>query len=96
MAHSPQALSLAQAATMSANPFVFSNNETITSLLDQSITRHYLSTVAQPEDKIVAEYVWIGGTGQDLRSKGRWASGDSRAVALSAPDSPAAKGQHLA
>lgn len=57
---------------MSATPFVFSNSETITSLLDQSITRHYLSTVQQPADKIVAEYVWIGGTGQDLRSKGRW------------------------
>lgn len=80
---------------MSATPFVFSNSETITSLLDQSITRHYLSTVQQPADKIVAEYVWIGGTGQDLRSKGRWdwvgmaSRCWARLIRLSA------KGQHL-
>lgn len=45
-------------------------DEQIRSLLDQSITRHYLSTLEQ-HGKICAEYVWIGGTGQDLRSKGR-------------------------
>ncbi len=44
--------------------------EQIRSLLDQSITRHYLSTLGQ-NGKICAEYVWIGGTGADLRSKAR-------------------------
>jgi hypothetical protein len=41
------------------------------SLLDQSITRHFLSTVTDQGGKITAEYVWIGGTMQDLRSKSR-------------------------
>jgi glutamine synthetase len=50
---------------------VFASDEKIGSLLDQSITRHFLSTVTDQKGKIVAEYVWIGGTGHDLRSKGR-------------------------
>lgn len=39
--------------------------------LDHAITRHYLSDAGVPNQggKIIAEYVWIGGTGQDLRSK---------------------------
>ena len=41
------------------------------SLLDQSITRHFLSHVTDQQGKITAEYVWIGGTMQDLRSKSR-------------------------
>lgn len=41
--------------------------------LDHSITRFYLSDAGIPnqDGKIIAEYVWIGGTGQDLRSKAR-------------------------
>lgn len=56
---------------MSANPTVFVNDEQIRSLLDQSITRHYLSALTDQGGKVCAEYVWIGGTGQDLRSKAR-------------------------
>lgn len=41
------------------------------SLLDQSITRHFLKELADCKGKIVAEYVWIGGSGHDLRSKAR-------------------------
>ncbi|GAX75146.1 hypothetical protein CEUSTIGMA_g2590.t1 [Chlamydomonas eustigma] len=50
---------------------VFASDEKIGSLLDQSVTRHFMSTVTDQKGKIVAEYVWIGGTGHDLRSKGR-------------------------
>lgn len=50
---------------------VFAVDEQIRSLLDQNITRHYLSTLTNQNGKICAEYVWIGGTGADLRSKGR-------------------------
>lgn len=41
------------------------------SLLDQSITRHYLSNLKDQAGKITAEYVWIGGSMQDVRSKSR-------------------------
>ena len=58
-------------AEMSAYPHVFATDEKIGSLLDQSITRHFMSTVTDQQGKICAEYVWIGGTGADLRSKGR-------------------------
>lgn len=80
---------------MSTTPFVFSNSETITSLLDQRITRHYLSTVQQPADKFVAEYVWIGGTGQDLRSKGRWDSAGVASRCCARLIRLSAKSQHL-
>jgi len=40
--------------------------------LDNSITRHYLGDgIPNQGGKIIAEYVWIGGTGADLRSKAR-------------------------
>jgi hypothetical protein len=39
--------------------------------LDHSITRHYLATVPDQSGKVIAEYVWIGGSGQDVRSKSR-------------------------
>ena len=50
---------------------VFATDDKIGSLLDQSITRHYMTACADQGGKVCAEYVWIGGTGQDLRSKGR-------------------------
>ena len=56
---------------MSQYPMVFATEEKIGSLLDQSITRHFMTNVTDQGGKIVAEYVWIGGTGADLRSKGR-------------------------
>lgn len=39
--------------------------------LDYGITTHYLSALPDQGGKIIAEYVWIGGTGQDMRSKSR-------------------------
>ena len=56
---------------MSQWPNVFATDEKIGSLLDQSITRHFMSTVTDQNGKYIAEYVWIGGTGADMRSKGR-------------------------
>ena len=50
---------------------VYAVKNKIGSLLDQSITRHFMSTVTDQNGKFIAEYVWIGGTGADMRSKGR-------------------------
>lgn len=54
---------------MSANKFVYATDEKMESLLDQSITRHFLSTLKDQNGKVAAEYVWIGGTKADMRSK---------------------------
>jgi glutamine synthetase len=50
---------------------VYAVKNQIGSLLDQSITRHFMSSVTDQNGKFIAEYVWIGGTGADMRSKGR-------------------------
>mmetsp|Transcript_42432 Transcript_42432/g.127200 ORF Transcript_42432/g.127200 Transcript_42432/m.127200 type:complete len:382 (-) Transcript_42432:290-1435(-) len=56
---------------MSQIPGVYGVDEQIRSLLDQSITRHYMTECKDTGGKVVAEYVWIGGLGHDMRSKGR-------------------------
>lgn len=50
---------------------VFAVEENITTLLDQAITRNFFNTVTDQGGKICVEYVWIGGSMQDMRSKGR-------------------------
>jgi glutamine synthetase len=50
---------------------VFAVDDQIRSLLDQSITRHFLTELKDQNGKICVEYVWIGGSGSDLRSKAR-------------------------
>jgi hypothetical protein len=54
-------------------PTVYGTTGQITALLDGSITRDFLNSRSDIGGKCVAEYVWIGGTGQDLRSKARCA-----------------------
>ena len=51
-------------------PPCFGTEGTITALLDPSIRREFMA-LDQGEQGITVEYVWIGGTGQDLRSKTR-------------------------
>lgn len=50
---------------------VFAVEESIKSLLDQSITRNFFNTITDQGGKICVEYVWIGGSMQDMRSKAR-------------------------
>jgi glutamine synthetase len=54
-------------------PKVYAPTGKVEPFLDHSITRFYLSNefIADQGGKIIAEYVWIGGSGQDLRSKAR-------------------------
>ncbi|KIZ04228.1 glutamine synthetase [Monoraphidium neglectum] len=54
-------------------PTVYAPKGKVEPFLDHAITRHYLSAAGVPDQggKIIAEYVWIGGSGADLRSKSR-------------------------
>lgn len=54
-----------------ASPMVFGTDEKVSGMLDQSITRHFTNTLKDQNNKICAEYVWIGGTGADMRCKAR-------------------------
>jgi hypothetical protein len=67
-----------QAFDDNAGLTVSATDERIGSLLDQRITRHWMSKIKNQGGKICAEYVWIGGTGSDLRSKGRQVLHSSR------------------
>jgi hypothetical protein len=50
---------------------IYGTTGTLSSLLDGEVTRDIMSRVSDQNGQIVAEYVWIGGTGADLRSKAR-------------------------
>ena len=51
-------------------PPCYGTEGTITALLDPSIRREFIA-LDQGGQGITVEYVWIGGTGQDMRSKTR-------------------------
>ena len=53
-------------------PIVYGTTGNISALLDGSVTRDFLSSCTDIGGKCVAEYVWIGGSGADLRSKARY------------------------
>ena len=50
---------------------MYGTTGSISALLDGAISRDFINTLTDIGGKCVAEYVWIGGTGQDLRSKAR-------------------------
>lgn len=51
---------------------MYGTSGSVSALLDGSITRDIINNLTDVGGKCVAEYVWIGGTGQDLRSKARY------------------------
>lgn len=53
-------------------PVVYGTTGNISALLDGSVTRDILSSCTDIAGKCVAEYVWIGGSGADMRSKARF------------------------
>jgi hypothetical protein len=55
-------------------PVVYGTTGRIAALLDGSITRDIINQRQDIGGQVVAEYVWIGGTGQDIRSKAKYAS----------------------
>ena len=59
--------------TMGSSVPVYGTSGSIQALLDGHITRDIMRHVTDQGGSIVAEYVWIGGTGADLRSKARFA-----------------------
>ena len=73
--HSSSSLVLAAVkspSTMDA-PVVYGTTGSISALLDGTVTRDILDGCSDIGGKCVAEYVWIGGSGADLRSKARFA-----------------------
>ena len=56
---------------MSTVNIVYGTSGKVHGLLDGDVTRDIMQRCADTGDSIIAEYVWIGGTGADLRSKAR-------------------------
>lgn len=55
-------------------PVVYGTTGNISALLDGSVTRDILTSCTDIGGKCVAEYIWIGGSGADMRSKARSAT----------------------
>ena len=55
---------------MSINPLNFASTESIGTLLDQNVFHNFMSALGNHQQgKVCADYVWIGGSMADLRSK---------------------------